>query len=75
MEALGLVPSRNEGLEERRVHGVVSSVNQMLSLAFLGRSVRMGHLKVYTMGGKNDREELSNSRPLSHQVALMVQPN
>lgn len=75
MEALGLVASVNEGLEEQGAHDVVSNMNKMLSLAVLGK-VYGQNIQSCTPWEKNEREErLSNSPSWSHWTTLMVRPN
>lgn len=75
MEALGLVASVNEGLEEQGAHDVVSNMNKMLSLAVLGK-VYGQNIQSCTLWEKNEREErLSNSPSWSHWTTLMVRPN
>jgi hypothetical protein len=55
MEALSLVASVNEGLEEQGAHDVVSNTNQMLSLAVPRKSVWAKHSELYTMGEERTR--------------------
>jgi hypothetical protein len=55
MEALSLVASVNEGLEEQGAHDVVSNTNQMLSLVVPGKSVWAEHSELYTMGEERTR--------------------
>ena len=61
------------GLEEKGAHNVIGSANETLRLAILGRC--MWTRKRYTMPlaeKKERREELMNSPPLSHCMALII---
>lgn len=74
MEALSPIASKNEGLDEQGAHDVVSSVNQTLNLAKLGRSVKTRHTELYTME-QEERPRVVELPTIVTLNDLMVRPN